>query len=56
MGPGAWTSLRPEPFHELDTWVTRYRALWTARLDAFGDALARKQRARARTRRERKTR
>jgi DNA-binding transcriptional ArsR family regulator len=49
-------SLRPEPFHELDTWVTRYRALWTARLDAFGDALARKQRARTGTRRARRTR
>mgnify|MGYP003578896859 FL=1 len=48
-------SLRPEPFRELDTWVTRYRALWTARLDAFGDALARKQQARQRTRRSRRT-
>ena len=47
-------SLRPEPFRELDTWVTRYRALWTARLDAFGDALARKQQARQRTRRVRR--
>lgn len=47
-------SLRPEPFRELDAWVTRYRALWTARLDAFGEALARKQRARARTRRSRR--
>ena len=47
-------SLRPEPFRELDTWVTRYRALWTARLDAFGDALARKQHARTRTRRSRR--
>lgn len=48
-------SLRPEPFRELDTWVARYRALWTARLDAFGDALARKQRARQRARRSRRT-
>ena len=47
-------SLRPEPFRELDTWVTRYRALWTARLDAFGDVLARKQQARQRTRRSRR--
>jgi DNA-binding transcriptional ArsR family regulator len=39
-------SLRAEPFKELDDWVTRYRALWIARLDAFGAALARKQRAR----------
>ena len=48
-------SLRPEPFRELDAWVTRYRTLWTARLDAFGDALARKQQARQRTRRSRRT-
>jgi DNA-binding transcriptional ArsR family regulator len=46
--------MRPEPFRELDTWVTQYRALWVARLDAFGDALARKQQAR-RPRRTRRT-
>jgi DNA-binding transcriptional ArsR family regulator len=45
-GPRRLYSLRPEPFKEFDTWVTRYRALWAARLDAFGAALARKQRAR----------
>jgi DNA-binding transcriptional ArsR family regulator len=49
-------SLRPEPFRELDAWVTRYRALWTARLDAFGDALTRKQQARQRTRGSRRRR
>ncbi len=48
-------SLRPEPFQELDAWVTRYRALWTARLDAFGHALARKQQARTPRRRTRRT-
>lgn len=48
-------SLRPEPFRQLDAWVTRYRALWTARLDAFGDALARKQEARQRARRLRRS-
>ncbi len=45
-GPRRLYSLRPEPFRELDSWVTQYRALWVARLDAFGDALARKQQAR----------
>ena len=45
-GPRRLYSLRPEPFRELDSWVTQYRALWAARLDAFGAALARKQRAR----------
>ncbi|RYZ40767.1 MAG: ArsR family transcriptional regulator [Myxococcaceae bacterium] len=39
-------SLRPEPFQELDAWVTRYRSLWVARLDRFGEALERKQKAR----------
>ena len=47
-GPRRLYSLRPEPFRELDAWVTQYRRLWTARLDAFGDALARKQQARTR--------
>ncbi len=48
-------SLRPEPFQELDAWVTQYRQLWNARLDAFGVALERKQRARAQARRARRT-
>jgi len=48
-------SLRPEPFRELDAWVTQYRQLWNARLDAFGAALERKQRARTSRRRTRRT-
>ena len=52
-GPRRWYSLRAEPFRELDTWVSRYRTLWNARLDAFGEALARKQQARRRVRRAR---
>ena len=48
-------SLRPEPFRALDTWVTQYRALWNARLDAFGDALARKTQSPRRSRRTRRT-
>ena len=36
-------SLRPEPFRELDAWVSGYRALWESRLDRFGAALARKR-------------
>jgi len=39
-------SLRPEPFRELDTWVTGYRRLWEARLDRFGEALKKRQKAR----------
>ena len=45
-GPRRFYSLRPEPFQELASWVTQYRTLWNARLDAFGDALAKKQQAR----------
>ena len=40
-------SLRPEPFRELDAWLARYRELWESRLDRFGAALERRQRARA---------
>ena len=29
-------SLRAERFRELDQWLTQYRQLWNARLDAFG--------------------
>lgn len=43
-------ALRPERFIELDQWVTQYRRLWTARLDAFGEALKQKQLRRTRRR------
>src|SRR5262245_1245753 len=43
-GPRRVYSLRPEPFQELDAWVTAYRSLWEARLDRFGEALRRRQR------------
>ena len=45
-------SLRPEPFRELDVWVSRYRALWEGRLDAFGKERDRRRRSRAATDRE----
>jgi DNA-binding transcriptional ArsR family regulator len=32
-------SLRPEPFREIDAWVTHYRRLWEARLDRLAIAL-----------------
>src|SRR3954470_1208846 len=54
-GPRRLYSLRPEPFRELDAWVTQYRALWNARLDAFGAALSTKQRTRRRAPRTRRT-
>jgi DNA-binding transcriptional ArsR family regulator len=46
-GPKRLYSLRPEPFRELEAWLVGYRGLWEARLDRLGEALARKQRARA---------
>ena len=51
-GPKRLYSLRPEPFRELDAWVTRYRSLWEARLDRFGAELERRQKARAAKRQE----
>jgi len=39
-------SLRPEPFAEIEAWLRGYRMLWEARLDRFGAALERKQKAR----------
>jgi DNA-binding transcriptional ArsR family regulator len=44
-GQKRFYSLRPEPFRDLDAWVSRYRQLWEGRLDKFGEALARKREA-----------
>jgi len=40
-------SLRPEPFRELDAWVTGYRRLWEGRLERFEAALDRRLKARS---------
>src|SRR5271169_614702 len=45
-------SLRPEPFRELDKWVERYRSLWEARLDRFGEVLDERRGKRKSTRKE----
>jgi DNA-binding transcriptional ArsR family regulator len=45
-------ALKPEPFRELDAWVADYRRLWEARLDRFGAALEKKQKARRATERK----
>jgi len=55
-GPRRLYSLRPEPFRELNAWVSQYRALWEGRLDAFAAALERKQQSRPRARRTRRRR
>src|SRR5215475_3360312 len=52
-GPRRLYSLRPEPFQELNAWVSRYRRLWEGRLDRFAEELARRQKARAHKRKER---
>ena len=39
-------SLRAEPFRELDAWIAGYRTFWEGRLDAFAQALDRKQKRR----------
>ena len=36
-------ALRPEPFAQLDAWLSDYRRLWEARLDRFGAALEQRQ-------------
>src|SRR5262245_9747663 len=46
-GPQRFYSLLPDPFRELDAWVSSYRALWERRLDRFEQALERKKQTRA---------
>lgn len=40
-------SLRPEPFRQLDSWMSRYRALWAGRLDRLGAALEQRRHPRS---------
>jgi DNA-binding transcriptional ArsR family regulator len=42
-GPRRLYSLLPDPFRELDAWVTPYRRLWEARLDRFAAALEKRK-------------
>ena len=53
-GPRRLYSLRPEPFRQLNAWVSQYRALWEGRLEAFAVALERRQQHRPRRRRTRR--
>jgi DNA-binding transcriptional ArsR family regulator len=48
-GAKRFYSLRPEPFLELEQWVSGYKRLWEGRLDAFQKALDRKTRMRRRS-------
>lgn len=45
-GAQRFYSLRPEPFRELEDWISRYRRLWEARLDRLAVVLERKKKAR----------
>jgi DNA-binding transcriptional ArsR family regulator len=45
-GQKRFYSLCPEPFRDLDAWVSQYRRLWEGRLDKFAEALERKRDAR----------
>jgi DNA-binding transcriptional ArsR family regulator len=36
-------SLRPDPFWELNDWMTTYRGVWEGRLDRFGAELERRR-------------
>src|SRR5947209_5385935 len=38
-GPRRLYSLRPDPFRDIEDWLSTYRALWEGRLDRFGAAL-----------------
>jgi DNA-binding transcriptional ArsR family regulator len=42
-GQKRFYSLCPEPFRDLDAWVSQYRQLWEGRLDRFAAALTRKR-------------
>ena len=42
-GQKRFYSLCPDPFRDLDAWVSQYRQLWEGRLDKFVEALARKR-------------
>src|SRR2546425_428477 len=47
-------ALRPEPFQELNDWMTGYRVMWEARLDRFAAELDRRRRTRPKHKEERK--
>ena len=38
-GQKRFYSLCPDPFRDLDAWLSQYRQLWEGRLDKFGAAL-----------------
>jgi DNA-binding transcriptional ArsR family regulator len=49
-------SLCPQPFRDLDSWLSQYRQLWEGRLDKFGQALSHQRNARTITAQKTKSR
>lgn len=49
-------SLRPEPFRELEAWLSGYRGLWEKRLDHFAAALGKRSPVTTRSRRRKRRR
>ncbi len=45
-GQKRFYSLCPQPFWDLDGWLSEYRQLWEGRFDKFGEALAQRREAR----------
>ena len=52
-GQQRFYALEPEPFRELDAWLSGYRKLWERRLDRFGAALEKRKSSRKANRRSR---
>jgi DNA-binding transcriptional ArsR family regulator len=53
LGQQRLYSLKPEPFRELEDWLTGYRGLWVRRLDRFAEALEQRKSPRRPRRRPR---
>ena len=46
LGQQRLYSLRPEPFRELEAWLSGYRSLWESRLERFAGAVEERQSSR----------
>lgn len=53
LGQQRLYSLKPEPFRELEDWLTGYRRLWESRLSRFAEVLEERQSPRTKQRRPR---
>lgn len=42
-GQKRYYALQPEPFREIDAWLSHYRSFWEARLDKLGEAIEKKR-------------